>query len=77
MPKAAVNKNHLMVSWQNDVGVAGQITLMEPKPEATAMENGADADFGPSVATANTSHIAAASFVRDPVSHETSMLSLG
>jgi len=70
VPEAAVNKNNLVMSSENQVGFAGEIILMKPIPVSHAVNNGADQYFGPCVFGPNPGHVVRTLFFGVNINHQ-------
>jgi len=70
MPETSMYKYYSMVTWQHDIRFAGQVTGMQPKPEAASVQQAADQDFRSGIAPAYSGHHPATCSTVDYVSHQ-------
>lgn len=56
MPETAVDKDNFAMSWQNNIGLTGQIFPVETEPKPKPMENRPDSSLWFCVFTMDSRH---------------------
>jgi hypothetical protein len=69
MPKAAVYENDLLARWEDNVGGAGQIATIQPKPVPEGMKQPAYYELGRGILSANPRHQCTSTFRCSVVYH--------
>jgi hypothetical protein len=69
VPKAAVNKDHLSMPWQDKIRCAWEIASMKSKPETKAVHDLAHCPLWSRVGRPDTAHIMASLPRSVPIGH--------
>lgn len=70
MPEAAVDENHLPTPWENKIGLARKVFAVKPEPEAKAVNETSNREFGLHTFRPYGAHILRAPLGCDLIRHQ-------